>query len=473
MNRPLPKPALTVLTFVALVMAPQLFPPLQGFKSLDMARIGAVLDFPAPKTADETELLDAANTGAYSANDVGQRSKRLAATVAKTLQDPRHEMDHFYRALARGETVHVLHYGDSPTTADLITADVRTQLQNHFGNAGVGFVLAARPWAWYNRRGVEMTSSGWQPDVGGQSAVKDGLFGLGAVSFRGAPNSVAQWKLRDHAHTSVEIAYLMEAPPAGGEFSVEADGNVLGTIQTEGDAGIPGFARFDLPLDAGTISVRVTQGAVRIFGADFRKTAPGIVYSSLGVNGANVTLLSHAFDAQHWTAELRHYHPDLVIVNYGTNESGFSTFVDTTWGGELRKAIARIRVALPDASILLMSPMDRGEKDTNGGISTLPALPRLVAMEQKIAFEQGVAFFNTFEAMGGEGTMARWYAAEPRLVGADYIHPMPAGARIVGELLFSAFRQGYEQYKMQDAHTPRQTAAQAMKREAKTTQSSQ
>ena len=30
--------------------------------------------------------------------------------------------------------------------------------------------------------------------------------------------------------------------------------------------------------------------------------------------------------------------------------------------------------------------------------------------------------------------MGRWYAAEPRLVGADFIHPMPAGAKIVGEL---------------------------------------
>jgi hypothetical protein len=44
--------------------------------------------------------------------------------------------------------------------------------------------------------------------------------------------------------------------------------------------------------------------------------------------------------------------------------------------------------------------------------------------------------------------MARWYAAEPRLVGADFIHPMPSGAKIVGELLYSALRDGYNQYKL-------------------------
>ncbi len=58
-----------------------------------------------------------------------------------------------------------------------------------------------------------------------------------------------------------------------------------------------------------------------------------------------------------------------------------------------------------------------------------------------------MAFFNTYEAMGGEGTMARWYASEPRLVGADYIHPMPAGAKIVGGLWYDALQDGFNDYK--------------------------
>jgi lysophospholipase L1-like esterase len=96
-----------------------------------------------------------------------------------------------------------------------------------------------------------------------------------------------------------------------------------------------------------------------------------------------------------------------------------------------------------------MSPMDRGERKADGEIDTLAAIPRLVNTEAKVALDSGAAFFNTFQAMGGQGTMGRWYSAEPRLVGADYIHPMPAGARIVGELLFSSLRDGYNQYKLQ------------------------
>src|SRR5207248_3819770 len=106
----------------------------------------------------------------------------------------------------------------------------------------------------------------------------------------------------------------------------------------------------------------------------------------------------------------------------------------------------------PGVSILLMSPMDRGERKADGEIDTLAAIPRLVNTEAKVALDTDVAFFNTFQAMGGQGTMGRWYSAEPRLVGADYIHPMPAGARVVGELLYTAFRDGYKAYKLRQSN---------------------
>jgi lysophospholipase L1-like esterase len=175
-----------------------------------------------------------------------------------------------------------------------------------------------------------------------------------------------------------------------------------------------------------------------------------VVYTSAGINGANITLLSRALNEKHWSQELQHYNPDLVVINYGTNESGFPQFVDTTWGREMRLAIRRLHAAVPNASLLLMSPMDRGERQENGEIDTLASIPRLVDTEAKVALDAKVAFFNTFEAMGGQGTMARWYAAEPRLVGADYIHPMPAGAKIVGELLFAALREGFQRHKLQE-----------------------
>ena len=97
----------------------------------------------------------------------------------------------FYAALERveakqpGAVVRVLHFGDSPVTADQITADVRSLLQERFGDAGHGFVLVAKPWAWYGHRGVDVQGKGWKIQPASQARAADGLHGLGGVSFIG------------------------------------------------------------------------------------------------------------------------------------------------------------------------------------------------------------------------------------------------------------------------------------------------
>lgn len=433
------KTILTIVTFGGLVLLPQVAPALRNFKSLEPESVKLVWDFPVPKQSDPER--------SAAAEEI--RAKRLEVLAPQNLVDPKHELDHFYAALLKGGTTRVLHYGDSPTTADLITADARSLLQRQFGDAGTGFVLIARPWAWYNHRGVDMdASSNWKIDIAGAGDLKDGLNGLGGASFRGGPGATAKWTLKDGKHTTVDISFL--AQPGGGSFALEADGKEIGTADTTSEETKPGFVTFDLPPGSKQFTLRVTAGSVRLFGADFRKPGPGVVYSSLGVNGASITLLSRSFQRSHWSAELHHYKPDLVVLAYGTNESGYPQFVDSSWGNEMRTAVHRLQADLPGVSILLMSPMDRGQKNDDGDIETVSALPRLISIESRIAAETGVAFFNTFQAMGGEGTMARWYNAEPRLVGADFIHPMPAGAKIVGELLYKALRDGYNEYKLRE-----------------------
>ena len=155
-------------------------------------------------------------------------------------------------------------------------------------------------------------------------------------------------------------------------------------------------------------------------------------------------MVVRSFEVGQWTEELRHENPDLVVLNYGTNESLYPAYIENQYPGELRQVIARLRKALPNASILVMSPMDRGILDKGGAIVTPDVLVRLIDVQKRIAAETGCAFFNTFEAMGGAGTMASWYKSQPRLVSADFMHPLPAGAAKVGALFASALVESYE-----------------------------
>ena len=435
------KTTLSVLSLGALLLLPRMAPALKNLRSLDPHNLPAVWNFPLDRIVPAT-----ARAGASEAALDQLRTTRLAALAPTNLADPNHELDHYYAALLRGGTTRVVHYGDSPTTADLITADARTLLQQQFGDSGTGFILIARPWAWYNHRGVDLDASRWKIDIGGATELKDGMYGLGGASFRGGAGTEARWTLKDGHHRFAEVSFLGQ--PDGGEFSFEAEGQPVGSADTQAETRSPGFHTFELPAGSKHFTLKVTRGTVRLYGVEFRKAGPGVLYSSLGINGANVTLVSRAFNGAHWSAILRHYKPDLVVLAYGTNESGFPQFVNTTWGPELKAAVQRVRAALPEASVLLMSPMDRGERGAGGDIETVPALPHLVEVETAVAKETGVAFFNTFQAMGGPGTMARWYNGEPRLVGADYIHPMPGGAKIVGELLYRAMRDGFQDYRL-------------------------
>lgn len=437
------KTILAVVTFAGLILLPRAVPAFKNYVSLDPRDIPLVWDLPVPKAQEiETDPI---------------RARRLEAPRAQNLIDGHGTLDRFYQSLLEGGPVRVLHYGDSPTTGDLITSDARALFQKQFGDGGAGFVLMAKPWAWYFHRGVDMDASKWTIDVAGDTQIKDGLHGLGGASFQGLNGAIANFTVKEQR--SAEVAFLKQ--PEGGAFSFEADGQELGKVETAAEDREPAWASFELPAGSKKFTVRVESGTVRLYGVEFSKARPGVLYSSLGVNGANITLLSHGFNGAHWAAQLHHYKPDLVVLAYGTNESGFPKFVDSTWAAEMKSVVKRLQAALPGASILLMSPMDRGERNDRGEIETIAAMPRLVKIEAKVAEETHVAFFNTFQAMGGEGTMARWYAAEPRLVGSDYIHPMPAGAKIVGELLYGALRDGYNEYKLRQLKS-RENGAKAL-----------
>lgn len=434
------KSSLAIVTFGILVLI------LQWAKLARPFVVDAALDF-RPHPAAIPEELPRARPLARSQNKVVIVPQN---TAGPNLIDPHGALKAFYQALWRtearqpGAVTRILHYGDSPVTADSITADARSLMQEHFGDAGHGFILIAKPWAWYGHRGVDVHGGGWHIEAASQSRARDGFHGLGGVSFQGGTGASSQFTLhKDHAR--VEVKYMRQ--PGGGTLAVEAGESTIGRIETDGPEKQPAFQIFDLPSGAREINLTVERGPVRIFGVSFERDGPGVIYNSLGLNGGQVQMALRFFEKAQWTAELQHEQPDLVIVNYGTNESLYADYIERYYPGELRELLRRIKNAVPKASLLVMSPMDRGERNSSGQITTPPTLPRLVEIQRQIAAETGCAFFNTFQAMGGEGTMARWYENQPRLVSADFMHPLPAGAKKVGVLLDQALESGFRQFK--------------------------
>jgi lysophospholipase L1-like esterase len=444
---------LATATFAAIVLGVHLVDPARGLElaslrpmmefRTDRASFVPVIPIPVPTEIPALAVPDPESPGWTPSSAAGLTQN------TEFLFDQAGVLDHFYGALhnlasgQRNRPVRIVHYGDSPTTADLITADAREMLQERFGDGGPGFVLVAKPWAWYGHRGVDVSGTGWKVATA-VGSMREGIYGLGGAMFTGQPGAETTIHLDGGDSTQMEIEYLQQT--GGGDLEVLANGTTVGRVSTAGEAKKNGAASVALPKGTKLVQLRVAGGPVEVFGVAFGNGTGGLTYDSIGLNGASTTVMSRAFDPEEWAEALQHRNPDLVIINYGTNESGFPGYVDKLYEGELRRAIARVRAALPEASILVMSPMDRGAKGDGDAITTMPAIPKIVAIQRRVAGELGCGFFDTYDAMGGDGTMAAWYNRQPRMVAADLIHPSPQGAQIVARLLTGQLLMGYERY---------------------------
>jgi len=326
-------------------------------------------------------------------------------------------------------------------------------MQERFGDSGHGFILIDRPWDWYGHQAITFSSGGdWANGSLMNPRTRDGELGLGGVAFfsngagKYAHFAPAQQGTTGRKFSRLEVYYLEQ--PNGGEFSIAADEQDSKVISTSNEQEKSGFAEIKATSDAASFSVKTLAGEVRLFGAVLENDDIGVVYDSLGVNGAFAGLLASAMNEQHWREQLQHRNPNLVILNYGTNESQYATDDQMSrYERELREVVRRVRTALPNASILIVSPMDRGKRAPGGKVVTLPSIPKIVEMQHKVARDTHCAFLNMFQAMGGEGTMARWHESKKHLVGADLTHPNGEGAQIVGTLLYTALMESYVEYR--------------------------
>jgi hypothetical protein len=109
----------------------------------------------------------------------------------------------------------------------------------------------------------------------------------------------------------------------------------------------------------------------------------------------------------------------------------------------MRDVLVQAQKAVPDAGCLIVGALDRARKEDTG-LVTVPIIPHIVDVQRKVALELGCAFFDTFTAMGGRGSMAIWVR---RGLGAgDLTHPTSVGAEVLGNWLSRALMERFDAF---------------------------
>ncbi len=365
-----------------------------------------------------------------------------------------HALDAFYTQLGRtlskepGAITRVLHYGDSMIASDYVSGTMRRRMQARYGDAGHGFILTANGWDWYFHNDVvHRASDGWSLSRITGPLASDGLFGLGGVSFHTSQRANATFATLARgefgkAVSRFDVYYLEQ--PGGGDFELSVKGSAPERVSTAGPAKVSRKRSVTVPDGAGELTLRAIGGGdVRTFGVVMEREAPGVTYDALGALGGRASLWK-TMNAEHWREQLTLRQPALIVLQYGTNESEDGGVNEPEYEKTLGTLIDTLRASAPFASVLVAAPLDRAEKAEDGSMRSPRVIVRIVELQKKIAAQHGVAFWNTFEAMGGKGSMAKWVAKG--LGGADLTHPTPQGAQLVGDLFFKALSTGHDAF---------------------------
>jgi lysophospholipase L1-like esterase len=276
---------------------------------------------------------------------------------------------------------------------------------------------------------------------------KDGLYGLGGVSFRSeGPGVFSRFATTQSGAFGQKVSkfvldYLEQ--PGGGTLEVKIDGHLQETIDTRADAPRSAIKTYAVPDGQHELEVRATSANARAFGVWMERDEPGVVLDAIGIQGCRIRFLDQSDDA-HFAEQLRLRDPQLTVFQYGMNESeDGELFPLDQYESTMKAVLSQVKAALPKGACLLVGPLDRAEKKGDG-FRSRPVIPKLAAIQRKVAGEVGCGYWDTLGAMGGFGSMATWY--QRGLGGADLAHPSSAGAEVLGGWVYLALMEGYEAY---------------------------
>jgi lysophospholipase L1-like esterase len=351
-------------------------------------------------------------------------------------------------------------WGDSVLGGDGLTNAIRKRLQERFGDAGHGFHALSRYSIGYAHRGVRFQDrGGWKSCEIIFKCRPDARYGYGGVHSSSPSGGQSLWQTAKDAPgdraSRFELWY--QKSPDGGRFELTIDD--AKPIEIDTRAPEPSDAVDVFPLVDGPHSFGLRaagDGAARGYGVVLERDVPGVVWDELSLIGSFTQRLDYQ-NADHLGWQLRRRDIDLMVFIFGGNDvqrefSDLKTEM-RAYEAEYGRVLRKFRSGRPEASCLVMSLIDHGAR-SEGGVRTRPIVPRLVASQRKVAAEVGCAFFDTFQAMGGVNSIARWLRARPQLAAPDFSHPTLAGQGVIATLLYRALMHEYAAFRQKNVGAP-------------------
>jgi lysophospholipase L1-like esterase len=382
-----------------------------------------------------------------------------------TSESGKEKLHAFFKVMENARTaakpVRIMHYGDSQIEADHITGYLRERLQQSFGGNGPG-LLAVKPVTQKLSWRVSASEEWNRYTLFGKidSTIMHKRYGPMISLFRFAPpwiDSLPNDSIMYSA--SFEIKNSFQGYPASNRWDNAKlfYGNLNRPVQIVGKADEDEFFLEDslMPTEAlHTLSLGSHKKAftIEMQGHDSPdvyavslESNNGIIVDNIPLRGSAGTFVTQ-MEYSMMLRWLNTLNAKLLILQFGVNVvsdevEDFGYY--EKWMFHQLNAIAQMR---PDLPVIVVGISDMSKKDGTEYMS-YEAVSKIRDAQKNAAMDAGFAFWDMYEAMGGENSMPSWVWADPPLANTDFTHFNVKGSKIISNMLYNALMLEYRAYK--------------------------
>lgn len=359
-------------------------------------------------------------------------------------------MQHFYQQLTHvkelNRPVRIAYFGDSFVEGDILSCDLREQLQTQFGGNGVGWVDCASQVYGFRQtvrhsfeglREYEVVKRPFNTQVQGIAQRYFTIDGDRATFvYQGS-------KSRKHLSDWQKATFFFRSDDSI-TVATKMNSDSLVTDVMGGTGQLQTFTKRHPSMHKIIYSVSAASPKTFLYGVALESNQ-GVIVDNFSMRGSSgVTLGTIPSAVLREFAAQRPY--DLIIFHFGLNVANENVRNYTSYIRQMGTVIRHFKAAYPQTSILVVSMTDRDQRSMEG-IHTMVGVESLVGYQQILAANEKVAFFNLFQSMGGRESMKM--LVDKGYANKDYTHISHAGGRRLATYLVKSLLAGFDIYKQQ------------------------
>ncbi len=337
----------------------------------------------------------------------------------------------------------IVHIGGSHIQADIYSGRTRERLQTFYPgmNGGRGSVFPYKISKTNTPRSYSADYTGEWSSCRNVEYLKNcnrGLTGITAITRDSSATIFVKLRndsLVDYYFSQVRIFHSMDS----GSFMPVLDSVKVVDVERNTELG---YSIFFLDKEYTSFKLKflkknLSEEKFELYGISLENEDPGIIYHSMGINGASFPSFLRCNLLQN---HLKALNPDLIILSLGTNDAYTTKFKPEFYKANYEKMISKIREVAPQAAILNTVANDsylfRRYPNKNTELAA--------KVIYEVAHEKNCGVYDFYEVMGGFNSSSVWY--KENLMVKDRIHFNRKGYLLKGDLFFNAFIKAYDNH---------------------------